>query len=267
MTAPALGVMNSTLPDLNPADFTYAAADAGYQFVSLRIAKDMNVKATVEALRSTGLSVVDLEFATFTAKTRREHWEWMLDVATALGASYLNAGCKHPDFTLFTHQVGELAEAAHQAGIQILLEPIKFYSDADYAAMSQLATELPATGILLDALQLYRFAVTVGDSAEDVRQKALVTAAQVVKQTKVFQLCDMAVVHSEDEEFYEHEARFARPLPGTGIVDIRALVELVPDAPISIESPNAELVYEMGVEGYLRALRKASRDTLLSSEY
>lgn len=267
--------MNSTLPHLLPADFVVAAAEAGYDFVSLRIATSRagepfrllpgsaELAATKRALAETGLPVVDLEFVTFTAKTRPEHWAWMVQTAAELGAQYLNAGCKHADRALFAEQAAALDGAAGEAGIRVLLEPIKFYSELDYAQMAQLAQTLPNTGILLDALQLYRFAIkTTADTLEQVRARALADARSLAGLTGVFQLSDLDLLHpgrgteAEEADFYEYEARFARPLPGTGLAELSRIVELLPaETPLSIESPNTRLAERAGDVGYLRELR------------
>ncbi|MFC0581196.1 TIM barrel protein [Micrococcoides hystricis] len=281
-----LAVMNSTLPALLPAQFAAAAADAGYESVSLRIATSRagepfrllpgspELAQTKQVLADRGLSVLDLEFVTFTAKTRPEHWRWMVETAVELGAKYLNAGCKHEDRELFAEQVAALDAAAGEAEIRVLLEPIKFYSTVDYQEMAQLAQNLPNTGILLDALQLYRFAVraaddisadTSGDTVEQLRERAAADVLAVADHTGVFQLCDMAVLDApaEDPEFFEREARFERPLPGTGIVDISGIVRLLPEqTPISIESPNMEAARQHGNVGYLAELRRRAQQIL-----
>ncbi len=279
---PRLGVMNSTLPEMLPAQFAAAAAEAGYDFVSLRIATSRagepfrllpgtpEMAETKQVLAETGLPVVDLEFATFTAKTRPEHWRWMLETAVELGADYLNAGCKHADRELFAEQAAALDAAAGEAGVRVLLEPIKFYSELDYAEMARLARQLPNTGILLDALQLYRFVIkTPTDTLEQVRAQALADVRALAVQTGVYQLCDIDVLHpdaagdAESLRFFEHEARFARALPGSGFAELGKIAELLPAAtPISIESPNAEVAARMGGVGYLRELRRRALQTL-----
>lgn len=277
-----LGVMNSTLPHLLPAEFAAAAAEAGYDFVSLRIATSQagepfrllpgspELAQTKQVLAEAGLPVMDLEFVTFTAKTRPDHWLWMVETTVELGASYLNAGCKHGDLELFAEQAAALDAAAGEAGIHVLLEPIKFYSALDYAELAELASTLPNTGILLDALQLYRFAVqTPADGVEDVQFRALETAGDVADQSGVFQLCDIGQVHPEGTDaaerlaFYEHEARFARVLPGTGFAELSKIAALLPaGTPISIESPHTELAERMGDVSYLRELRRRALQIL-----
>lgn len=269
-----LGIAHLSLLQLDPAELVHVAAAAGYQFVGLRVrgATPSEIwpdqrpgspasRATLAALRETGLRVRDIEFLSLDGKTGREAWLPMLEAGAVLGADTLNLAGQDADTSRLTDTLAQLVADAADFGIVPALEAISYNA---VSTVKQAAAIARAAGarVMLDPLHVQRG----GSSTADV-------AALEPSLIPVLQLCDgplatpeQIVVNaplprgmSADGEPRKVESRALRLAPGEGEFDLAGLVLAVPrGTPISLEVPHTDLALSMGHLGYARYLREAT---------
>lgn len=253
-----IGLAKATFPDLSNDEFIKLAAETGFDFVSLRLRTSevgrendqilpgsVGLAAVQRALGRTGLPVIDLEFLTLIETTRPEHWEWMFEVGEALGAKHLNVGVRFNNPEILDAHLEKLSQI--RSSVTPLLEPVKFYSDVNYAMMLE---HLDGTGLLLDTLQLARFDETK-------------LAADLKPYVGVIQLCDAPLANPETTEELEFEARYGRIPPGDGELPLEQILTVIgPDVQISIECPNISLTESMGVTAYAKYLLERSNELI-----
>ncbi|WP_417218375.1 sugar phosphate isomerase/epimerase family protein [Arthrobacter sp.] len=275
-----LGIAHLSLLQLDPADLVRVAAEAGYQFVGLRVRGatptetwpdqrpgSASSRATVAALRETGLRVRDIEFLSLDGHTGREAWLPMLEAGAAFGADTLNLAGQDADASRLTDTLAQVVSDAADFGITPALEPISYNA---VSTVRQAASIAGAAGarVMLDPLHLQRG----GSSIADVK-------ALDPSQIPVLQLCDGPVATPEritvgsplprgmsaDGEPRKVESRALRLAPGLGEFDLKSLVRTVPaGTPISLEVPHVDLASELGALGYARYLHDETMRLLKS---
>lgn len=269
-----LGIAHLSLLQLDPADLVRVAAEAGYQFVGIRVRGATPTemwpdqrpgspasRATVGALQETGLRVRDIEFLSLDGQNGREAWMPMLDAGAALGADTLNLAGQDPDTARLTDTLAELVSDAAGYGIVPALEPISYNAVSTVPQAASIARAAGAR-VMLDPLHLQRGGSTAAD-----------LAALEPSLIPVLQLCDgpaatpeQIEVHaplprgmSADGEPRKVESRALRLAPGSGGFDLASLVRAVPaGTPISLEAPNTDLAQRLGALGYARHLRETT---------
>ncbi|MEJ8279487.1 TIM barrel protein [Pseudonocardia spirodelae] len=250
-----IGLAHLTLLRLSPPELVAVAAQAGYDFVGVRVkavttgeqqypmepGSPMS-KETLRRLDDTGLEVRDIEFLTVGATTGPADWKPALDAGAALGARTLSVVGTDTDRSRLIDTLAALAADAHPLGIRPTLEPISYQPVATVTEAARIAG---AAGIalLVDALHVQRG----GSTVDDVRalDPALVP---------VLQLCDAPLevpAHLElpadlplgmtaDGSVRQIEARARRRAVGEGELPLAALVAAAPaGTPLSVEVPDA----------------------------
>ncbi|PXY36625.1 sugar phosphate isomerase/epimerase family protein [Prauserella flavalba] len=252
-----IGLAHLTLLRLSPPDLVGAAAEAGYDFVGVRVraatagehqypmaAGSPMSRETVRRLADTGLRVRDIEFLTLGPDTVAADWRPALDAGAALGASTVSVAAADPDRSRLTDTLAALTDDALPLGLRPTLEPISYQPVSTVAEAAALASATGAA-VLLDALHVQRG----GSPLDDVR-------ALDPDLVPVVQLCDgplAAPAHLDlpaelpmgmraDGSVLQVEARVRRELVGDGELPLRELVTAVPDGtPLSVEVPHAAL--------------------------
>jgi sugar phosphate isomerase/epimerase len=269
-----LGIAHLSLLQLDSAELVQVAAEAGYQFVGLRVRgatpseswpdqrPGSNAsRATAAALGETGLRVRDIEFLSLDGHTGREAWMPMLEIGAALGADTLNLAGQDPDASRLTDTLAQLVSDAADYGIVPALEAIS-YNEVSTVPQAAAIARAAGARVMLDPLHLQRGGSAFADVA--ALEPALIP---------VLQLCDgpaatpkEVVVHaplprgmSADGEPRKVESRALRLAPGEGEFDLTGLLRAVPaGTPISLEVPHAGLASKLGPLGYARYLREAT---------
>jgi len=252
-----LGIAHLTLLALSPPELVTTAAEAGFDFVGVRVKAVTDgehqypmspgspmSRETRLRLSDTGLTVRDVEFLQLRPQTGADDWMPALEAGAALGASTFSVVGVDPDRSRLTATLARLTADAAPYGIRPTLEPISYQPVsrvADAAAIARAA----GAAVLLDALHVQRG----GSSIEDVRalEPALVPCVQI---------CDGPLAAPEslalparlplgmtaDGSVLQVEARALREVPGEGEFPLTELLAAVPrDTPISVEVPNATL--------------------------
>jgi sugar phosphate isomerase/epimerase len=273
-----LGLAHLTLLQLDPPELVTTAAEAGFDFVGIRVRgatpaeqlPDMSPgsptsRHTLARLAETGVQVADIEFLSLDGSTDRETWLPMLEAGAVLGATTLNLAGQDPDSSRLTETLHRLVEDAAQFSMTPALEPISYNAVSTVQQAADIASAVGAH-IMLDPLHLVRG----GSSAEDV-------AALDPAMIPVLQFCDGPAVLPDDLAVtaplprgmtaeggaLKVESRARRLPPGEGDFPLEQLLRAVPaDVPISIEVPNAELVECLGPLEFARRLHSATMSLL-----
>ncbi|GHF71160.1 sugar phosphate isomerase/epimerase [Amycolatopsis bartoniae] len=253
----SIGLAHLTLLRLSPPELVGVAAEAGYDFVGVRVraatagenqypmaAGSPMSRETVRRLRDTGLRVRDIEFLSLGPETGPGDWRPVLDAGAALGATTLSAVGADPDRQRLTDTLAALTEDAMTVGIRPTLEPISYQPISTVADAAAIAAPAGAA-VLLDALHIQRG----GSSLDDVRalDPDLVPCLQVCDAPLATPAhldlpADLPMGMKADGSVLQVEARAHRLLAGDGELPLAELVAAVPeDVPLSVEVPNAVL--------------------------
>jgi sugar phosphate isomerase/epimerase len=276
-----IGIAHLTLLRLSPPELVTTAAEAGYDFVGIRVkavtrgehqypmepGSPMS-RETVVRLRDTGVAVRDIEFLTVGPDTGPDDWRPALEAGAALGASTFSVVGVDPDRGRLTDTLTRLAADSAAYGIRPTLEPISYQPVsrvADAAAIARAA----GAAVLLDALHIQRG----GSSLDDVR-------ALEPDLVPCIQLCDGPLAVPEalelpaalplgmtaDGSVLQVEARVQRQVVGDGEFPLAELLAAVPPAtPISVEVPHATLTARLSAREFA-ALNLRAVQALLARE-
>lgn len=231
-----------TVLDADPVALVMAGAAGGFDAVGLRIVAPLPGDRIVpvvgdrplqrrlkEALRETGLRVLDVEAVWLRPETRVEVLLPALDLAAELGARHVLAVGRDPDGGRLRGNFARLCEEAHARGRRVMLESIPYAAAvptlADAAGL--LADVAPTdAGLLVDALHLSRS----GGRPADV-------AAHDPALFSYVHLCD-APAAPPGSASPRAEARGGRLLPGQGGLRLDEFLDAFPpDTPVAVEAP------------------------------
>ncbi|MFJ4843180.1 TIM barrel protein [Streptomyces sp. NPDC088746] len=252
-----IGLAHLTLLRLSPPELVSTAAEAGYDFVGIRVnaategerqypmepGSPMS-RETLQRLDDTGLHVRDIEFLTLRPDTGAGHWRPALEAGAALGARTVSVVGADPDRSRLTDTLAALTADAATLGIRPTLEPISYQPVRTVTEAARIATAAGAA-VLLDALHIQRG----GSTLDDIR-------ALDADLIPCLQLCDgpltapdhldlpasLPLGMSADGSVLQTEARVQRQLIGEGELPLAHLVAAAPaGTPLSVEIPHAAL--------------------------
>ena len=252
-----IGIAHLTLLRLSPPELVTTAAEAGYDFVGIRVkavtegehqypmqpGSPMS-RETLRRLDDTGLTVRDIEFLTLRPDTGPDDWQPALEAGAALGASTFSVVGVDAAPAPLTATHARLTAAGAAYGIRPTLEPISYQPVSRVADAAAIARATGAA-VLLDALHIQRG----GSSLDDVRalEPELVPCIQLcdgplaVPQTLELP-AELPLGMKADGSVLQVEARVQREVVGEGGLPLAELLAAVPAAtPISVEVPHARL--------------------------
>ncbi len=267
--AQPLSLAALTVLDAGPAGQIQAAAEAGFEFVGLRLmpllATDARVvglaaaEAEVEhLLEETGIGV--LEIGVFPVKPQMD-WPYIEAVVAysgRIGARYLVCPVEDPDLQRSVAAFRRLCDLAAAEGMKALVEfnPYSACRSLTEAVGIVAAAAHPGAGLVIDALHLSR---SGGDPADLARAPA--------EWLDLLHLCDAPPpppIGTLTADELRAELRTARLLPGEGLLWLRALIAALPDhCGISIEAPSAAHAHLPAAERARLAL--AATEALMQS--
>ena len=273
-----IGIAHLSLLHLEPDELIDVAAEAGFDFVGVRVrgatpAEDIAdqrpgspmSRATIARLQDTGVRVRDIEFLSLDGTTGYEEWMPMLEAGAALGATTLTLAGQDSDLDRLGDTLAALAAEAAPYGITPALEPISYNAVSTVEQAGALAS---AAGchVMLDPLHLQRGGSTPADVAE--LDPSLIPALQLCDGPA--ELPDRIEITeplprgmTADGEPRKVESRAHRLVPGDGEFPLNDLLSAVAaGTPISLEVPNAELASRLGDLGYARRLRASAEAVL-----
>lgn len=259
-----IGLAPLSVLGTEPHRIVEAAADAGFDFVGLRVRPvtdsetfhdvspgSAQARRVHRALRASGIGVRDIEFILLDGVFGRQQWLPMLEAGAELGASSLTVAIADTDSRRVADTLAQLVADAGEVGIVPTIEPIAYQAVRQVSAAAELARQVGCR-VLIDALHMNRAHVPLVDIAQ----------ASAEGLAPMLQLNDGPVQAPTDRQGLLHESRADRALPGRGEWDLAGLIQAVgPDTPISLEVPNP-LSAELGVEAYARELRRSVEEIL-----
>ncbi|WP_334170909.1 sugar phosphate isomerase/epimerase family protein [Sinomonas sp.] len=254
-----LGLAPLSLLETAPPDLVVIAAEAGFDFLGLRVravtaaepAYDLQpgsplLAETQQRLRDTGLTVRDIEFLLLDGSDQREAWLRMLEAGHVLGASTMTVAGADPEPNRFADNLAQMADDARAVGMTPTLEPIS-YQYINSLPSAAAAARPAGCQIVADSLHFRRFGGTLDE---------LAGTADLVP---MLQLCDGPAQRPADREGLILESRADRLPPGEGAFRLAEIVAaLPPGLPVSVEAPSPVMVTRLGPLGWARRLKASA---------
>lgn len=257
-----------------PPELVLQAAGAGYDCVSFRgipartkqsggfssslsgpppfdFAGDRQMlRQTKEALAETGLAVNDIENARIFPGVDVRDYEADLEAAAELGCKNILTNIWSEEESFSMEQFQRLCELAAGYDQSVHLEFVTWSAVKDLrtAARMLLASGWKNVGIVVDTLHFYRS-----------RVKAEELDFLPVEWFSYVHLCDCGPEIPEDIPSLVKTGIQERLIPGEGAVDIRGLLERIPQAVRGLEIPNPDRMKHQGIEPYIRYCLEQTR--------
>jgi sugar phosphate isomerase/epimerase len=238
-----------------PPEAIGIAARCGYDFVGLRtiplglagepryvLEEDPSLlRATREALRETGIKLLDIEDAIIDADRDVAAYQAALECGAELGAKHLICNVWGGEPAFVQDQFNQLCDMAAPLGMSVQAEFVTFTQLVDLQDAWRLVrtSGRDNAGVLIDMLHFLRSGVAI----EEIDQIPKDRFAYV-------HLDDGSAVDHPSIEFMKHAARRARLYVGEGAAPIREVVGRLPDIPLAIEIVHAERVEQLGYEAF-----------------
>ena len=254
-----------TVLNTPPDEMVYMAANAGYDYVSLRpifmglkdepnfslAQNEALFSSTKKALDDTGLEVLDIELARIADDLDVRQYEPELKAAAKLGAKHVLSSIWTDDRAFYLEQFTTLCKIAAKYGLTVELEFVPIASVSTLAkAVDILETvQQPNAGLMIDMHHFHRSHEKVEDLQKLPR-----------KWFKFGHLCDASAEIPEDKEEMVRIVREARDYVGEGGIDIASIVKSMPSIPYSIELPNKEQWEKIGYEAFAEKCLTTAKD-------
>lgn len=237
-----LGLAPLTYLELSPPDMVSCAAEAGYDFLGLRliaatpegphhdsVGDTPLIRETARRLQDTGIALLDIEIFRIKPDTKVADFRAAMETGARLGARHATVGGQDEDFQRLVDNFTALCELAGEFGIQCNIEPTPWTEIATVAGAAKVvkASGRANAGVLVDSIHFDRI---VDDT------KAL--PAYPASCFPYMQLCDAPAERPTDMATLLHQARNERMMPGDGGIDLRAQLGGLPAGiPIALEIP------------------------------
>jgi sugar phosphate isomerase/epimerase len=266
-TSRALSLSALTVLELSPPQMVECAAQAGYDFVGLRLlpATDHEVRhdivgdtplkrETLARLRDTGIKVLDVEILRLKPDTDVSAFLPMLDTAAELGARYVLVAGNDPDEARTAERLAQLCDLAAPLGLSPSLEPMPWTDVKDITQGARIvkAAARRNTGLIIDPLHFDRAA----SSTDALR-------ALPREYFGYVQFCDAPAERPADLDTLLYQARCERMIPGEGGLDLAGILRALPGhLPVSIEVPTQQWAQTTPALARARKLREATLGVL-----
>ncbi|WP_445612483.1 sugar phosphate isomerase/epimerase family protein [Geobacillus sp. YF-1] len=248
-----------------PPEMTHIAARAGYDYVSFRIIymglpgepnyalaeNPQLLRETKEALRETGVKLLDIELARIDADIDPKRYEPAMEVAAELGGRHVLSSIWTTDRSVYIERFAELCELAKPYGLTVDLEYVPIAAVTNLAGVIDVLNTVKQdnAGIMIDLHHFHR----AGDSPEALES--------VPREWFHFlHLCDAPSEIPASKEEMTRILREERLYIGEGGIDIADIVRRMPEIPCSIELPNIQRVKEWGYEEHARRCLQSAKE-------
>ena len=256
-----------TVPELAPPAMVRAAADAGFDFVGVRLLNGQPGRdpapllenralrsETLACLEDTGVKVLDASGARLIPSTDLPAFAPFFEAAAELGARHVLATGDDPDESRLADRFAKLCEEAQPFGLTVDIEfvPWMTLASVNEAALLVRTVGHPALGIAVDALHFDRSGGRLDDLASLPR-----------RWFRYVQLCDAPKEWSRDRNDLFNAATRERLFPGEGAIDLVGLLQALPAGiPVALEIPRATLSRTMAASERLQLAVQATRRVL-----
>ncbi|MED4128436.1 sugar phosphate isomerase/epimerase family protein [Shouchella miscanthi] len=241
-----------------PPELTYLAAQAGYDFVSIRpiymgLPNEPNYdlannkamfKETKLALQQTGLSVYDIELARINDDIDPLIYEPAFEVAAELGAKHVLSSIWTDDTELGREKFAQLCDIARPYGLTINLESVPIASVRTLKGAIHVLEDVKRenVGLMIDAHHFHR----AHDCVDDIKS--------IPKEwLHYFHLCDAQKEIPTSKEEMTRILREERLYIGEGGLPLKGMLTCLPDDMVfSLEMPNRQRTKELGTFEYIK---------------
>jgi sugar phosphate isomerase/epimerase len=232
-----IGLAALTVLELSPGEQIDVAAQAGYDFVGLRLVPvagqpyhhRVDVAEIEQRLADSGVPVLDVEVFRLAPETKVADFEPMLAIAARLRATELLAHGADPDEVRLADTLGRFCDLAGRYGLAANLEPMPWV-EVNTVAKAKRVLDLCSkknSAVLVDAIHFFREANSLKDLSST--------------KTRYLQLCDARAEKPASMDEIRRQAREDRLMPGEGGLDLRGLLGALPAGlPIGLEIPYAK---------------------------
>lgn len=246
-----------------PPEMTYIAARAGYDFVSIRpiymglpgepnyaLAENPQLmRATKQALASTGIKVHDIELARIYDDMHASRYLPAMEVAAELGARAVLSSIWTPRTEYAIDKFGEVCDFAKGFGLTVDLEcvPIASVRTLSQAVNVLRKAKRPNAGLMIDTHHFHR----ARDNPKEL--------ASLPRDWFHFaQICDAQQEIPSDLAEMTRILREERLYLGEGGIEVNEILHQLPPMVYSIEVPHVARAKEMGyAEHAFRCLESA----------
>nr|WP_233159490.1 TIM barrel protein [Actinophytocola xanthii] len=252
---------------LSPPELVDAAAEAGYQYVGIRLTRvtpdephypiatdPALLRKTKERLEATGVRVLDVELARIGPHDDPRAVGRLLEVGAELGARHVIAQLPDSNRDRKIEHFAQLCDLALPLGLTVDLEFPSWTETPNLDEATQVlhGASRANAGILVDLLHFAR------------SQSSVDALRRLPREWFHFaHVCDAPARVPTSVEGLVHTARFERLFPGEGGIDVRGiLAALPPDIPYALEIPRQGLTNEVGERECLRRALEATRHHL-----
>lgn len=262
--AKQFSIAHLTAIGCTPPELTYIAGRTGYDFVSLRpiymglpgernyaLAENKKMfNDTKVALRETGVKLLDIELARVFDGVDPKKYEPAFEVAAELGGRHVLSSIWTNDRALYLEKFEELCDIAKPYGLTVDLEFVPIASVNTLAgAVDVLETvQKENAGLMIDAHHFHRSK----DKVEDLKKLPR-------EWFRYFHLCDAIGEIPDSKEEMTRILREERLYLGEGGIDVKSIVEAIPEVPYSIELPNLKRSQELGYEEFARRCLESAK--------
>jgi sugar phosphate isomerase/epimerase len=245
-----VGLAPLTVLELEPPEVVSCAAEAGFDFVGLRLVAATSeeahrdivgdtplVRETERRIAHSGIPLFDIEVFRLKPDTRVADYTAALETGARLGAREALVTGQDADFSRLADRFGEFCDLAAEFGIAAGLEPMPWTEVNDIGAGERIvaAAARPHAGLIVDAIHV--------DRAHTLPREL---AAIPREHLRYIQLCDAPAERPADLRMLIHQARVGRLMPGDGGIDLVSMLRALPrDLPVSVEVPMQELAKTM----------------------
>lgn len=247
-----------TIPGTNPVDQIKIAAEAGYDFVSLRpipmhlpneplFQFDQNKNLFNEvrkALSERNIKLMDIELARVREDLKVEDYESAFAAAAELGATDVLSSIWTKDKNFYYREFEKICDLADKYSLKVNLEFVTFagVTNLDEALDVLNTVNRPNAYLMVDTLHAHRSRVSADDLAKVDRSKF-----------GFIHLCDgPGAIPALDDPSMTGVAREGRLYPGEGEIDLKGMLLAMPQNPISIELPNSKEMVARGAFGHAK---------------
>lgn len=254
-----------TIPNTHPVDQIEIAAQCGYEGVSLRaisqrlpgepdyrLSEGGMAKSVGEALKRTGVRLMDIELARVADMVDVRDYEAEFEKAAELGATYAISSVWTSDREYALKQLDALCDMAAGYNMMINLEFMSFSNVQTLQEALEVmdAVNKPNLRLMVDHLHAYRAGVT----NEMLR-------AVPAKRYGFVHLCDgPAFIPPVTHPDMTGVARGGRKYVGEGAIDVAGMIKSMPDVPYySIELPNTAEIAARGKLGHAKRCLDTAR--------
>ena len=261
----ALGAL--TVLELSPDDIVSCAADAGYDYVGLRILPATPTEVTWPAigdtpltrsiarrLDDTGVRLLDIEIFRLLPETDVRAFVPALETGARLGATQALVAGNDPEPARLADRFAALCELGVPLGLAMNVEPMPWTEVKNVAHGLRLlaGADRPNAGLLVDPIHFDRG----GDVPANI-------AAIPRERLRYMQLCDAPAERPRDNETLIFQARNERLMPGDGALDLKGILKAMPrDIPIALEVPMRTLAQTVPAVERVKRMRNKTEALL-----